>query len=549
MHRSFLLLVAVFFVILRTSVAQDISKLGRPCTEERQRANCGESLVCLNSTCSYCTQNEQCRSIHVVDICQKYFFKNKTTNQITSPGGICTHKPLFPNINLYDILSTLFTFLAGVISSGGGIGGGGLFIPILTSAGQFAAHLAVPISITMIFGASLMTFFIQAFQRHPKADRPLIDYQVCLLLEPATLAGTVIGVFFNVMFPGWLILMLVLLLLIVTDYRMFKKAIEEWKKEGEEAKLNVPLDRNSETAPLVGTSDDSDDEELSANQENILDEDGRDAKAPPKSPTGQYSGIETPDPDVDATTGVAANRSAELEEILKSESGTPWFTLLVLVTCWVVIFLISLFKGAHGAPSVVNVEHCSPWYWFLSVIIFPIVFVMTFLIGWYLVRSHRRKSELNYSFHKGDVQYTAFNVFWYPLLCVFAGVMASLVGIGGGMIKSPLLMELGVPPSVAGASASFMILFTSSISTVQFIILGLLPWDYGLWFAANGFIAGLIGTLLIAHLVKKYNKQSIIVFSVAVAIAFAIVLMFGVGLYGVIRDIQDGVYMGFRKPC
>jgi uncharacterized membrane protein YfcA len=94
-----------------------------------------------------------------------------------------------------------------------------------------------------------------------------------------------------------------------------------------------------------------------------------------------------------------------------------------------------------------------------------------------------------------------------------------------------------------------MILFTSSITTVQFIILGLLPWDYGLWFAANGFLAGLVGTLLIGYLVRKYKKQSIIIFFVAVAILFAAILMCGVGIYNVVRDIQDGVYMGFRKPC
>jgi len=535
-----ILVLTLLFYLLCFSNGQELTRLGRNCSVDRQRADCGETLVCINSKCSYCTNNEQCQLIHGSNICQPYFIKNLTTKAITSPGGICTHKPLFPNVSVWDILSTLFTFSAGVISSGGGIGGGGLFIPILTSAGQFTAHLAVPISITMIFGASLMTFFIQAFQRHPKTDRPLIDYHVCLLLEPATLAGTVIGVFFNVMFPGWLILILVLLLLVVTDYRMFKKAFEEWNKEGtQEAATKTDMftdSPNTERQPLVGTQDESDDDELNDN-ENILD--GEFKKEQPESPTAEYTNVKTPEERV----------HPELEAILKEESRTPWSTLFVLIVCWVIIFLISLFKGAHGAPSVIGVVQCSPLYWVLSVVVFPIVFVMTLLIGWYLVHSHNKKVRLNYSFQQGDVQYTVANVIWYPLLCVFAGIMASLVGIGGGMIKSPLLLELGVPPSVAGASASFMILFTSSISTVQFVILGLLPWDYGLWFAANGFIAGLIGTLAIAHLVKKYNKQSIIIFSVAVAIAFAILLMFGVGLYGVIQDIRDGVYMGFRNPC
>ncbi len=36
----------------------------------------------------------------------------------------------------------------------------------------------------------------------------------------------------------------------------------------------------------------------------------------------------------------------------------------------------------------------------------------------------------------------------YPLICGLAGFIAGLFGIGGGIVKGPLLLEMGVLPSV-----------------------------------------------------------------------------------------------------
>jgi uncharacterized membrane protein YfcA len=509
-------------------------KVGANCTIDTQRRFCGDELVCRNGTCSYCSDDVQCQTIYSTNICKFVTMKNSTG---TATVGTCAHKPLFPKVSVWDVLSTVTTFIAGVVSSGGGIGGGGLYIPLLTSAGQFVAHLAVPISMAMICGASLMTFFIQARERHPTADRPLIDYDVCMLLEPATLAGTVIGVFLNVMFPGWLILILVLILLTITTYRMFKKGIETWRKEHELSSKPSASDINADKQDIVPLMVDVQDEDEEEDTTGILNQSTQIG-----SPTGDYNTL--PQPHEDLMHDQAPVRDpVKYRAIIEKEARTPWPTVLVLITCWIIIMLLSLFKGAHGAPSVVGVQSCSAWYWVLACLTFPIVFVMTAGVGYYLVAKHREKVECGYQFHEGDVHYTISNVIWYPAICVFAGIMASLLGIGGGMIKGPLLLELGVVPAVSGASASFMILFTSSITTVQFIIMGLLPWDYGLWFAANGFLAGLVGTLLIGYLVRKYKKQSIIIFFVAVAILFAAFLMSGVGIFGVVRDIQDGVYV------
>lgn len=66
--------------------------------------------------------------------------------------------------------------------------------------------------------------------------RPIIDYDVALIMEPMTLVGTIIGVYGNKIFPSWLITFLLVILLSFTTYRTIKKVnspsfiIYSWKE-------------------------------------------------------------------------------------------------------------------------------------------------------------------------------------------------------------------------------------------------------------------------------------------------------------------------------
>jgi len=88
-------------------------------------------------------------------------------------------------------------FLAGVLCASAGVGGGGLFIAIFVLTIQMSTHLAFQLSFITVFGISCGSFIVLVQQRHPMADRPLIDHLLCLLLEPLTLAGSLFGVFLN----------------------------------------------------------------------------------------------------------------------------------------------------------------------------------------------------------------------------------------------------------------------------------------------------------------------------------------------------------------
>lgn len=338
-------------------------------------------------------------------------------------------------------------------------------------------------------------------------------------MEPATLLGTIIGVFLNIICPEWVIVIAVILVLGITTALTFKKFIQrariDFKRKPKEEKQSlVAEDANSQYGSVNKQEGDA--------QEEVKED-------------------------------VMPAVEEEKEEVVSRWRvflKTPWWKIVVLIICWLIIFTLSLLRGGHGAPSVIpGLEKCSPVYWVLVGLSFPIIGFLMIIVAVYLLVDYRRKIKNGFKFVEGDVKWNLINVTLYPGACFIAGILASLLGIGGGMIKSPLLLLLGSDPSVGAATASFMILFTSSISAAQFAIVGRIPLDYGLLYGLVGFTSGFVGFFFVTFGIERWGKKSLIILCVGTVLAFATLLMGGVGIYDAVIDFQEGIYMGFHNPC
>lgn len=185
----------------------------------------------------------------------------------------------------------------------------------------------------------------------------------------------------------------------------------------------------------------------------------------------------------------------------------------------------------------------------MTVLPFPILIAISACIAYTLVQKHRAKERLGYVFHEGDVKWTVKNVVFYPMIAAFAGAVAALVGIGGGMIKGPLLLGLGLNAHVATSTSSFMIVFTASMSSIQYYFFDRLPLDYAGLLGVTGFLASIVGQMVVGLPARRYKLTFIVIFAVAIASTIATVLLGGLGLYRAITDLRSGAYMGFNPLC
>ena len=69
-----------------------------------------------------------------------------------------------------------------------------------------------------------------------------------------------------------------------------------------------------------------------------------------------------------------------------------------------------------------------------------------------LLHRHDVREAAGYAYCEGDVVWDSKTVVRLPLGCVFAGVLSGMLGVGGGMVMSPLMLELGMLPDVTAAT-------------------------------------------------------------------------------------------------
>jgi hypothetical protein len=128
------------------------------------------------------------------------------------------HAPLFP-MHSSDVWTLACASLGLLLAAGGGIGGGGILVPLYVLVGRFAPKEAVPLSNITILGGAIANVLFNYWKRHPSADRPLallphprltwrgagrprIDLDIVNVMEPMTIAGAVLGSLVNKLLPG-----------------------------------------------------------------------------------------------------------------------------------------------------------------------------------------------------------------------------------------------------------------------------------------------------------------------------------------------------------
>ncbi|KOM44522.1 hypothetical protein LR48_Vigan05g212700 [Vigna angularis] len=159
---------------------------------------------------------------------------------------------------------------------------------------------------------------------------------------------------------------------------------------------------------------------------------------------------------------------------------------------------------------------------------------------------------------KGDkqTQWRPHQLVMYSACGVCAGMVGGLLGLGGGFILGPLFLELGIPPQVSSATATFAMTFSASMSVVEYYLLNRFPIPYTLYFVAVSTLAAFVGQVLVKRLVTLLGRASLIIFILSGTI-FVSALSLGksryhfcsVGIANMINKIDHQEYMGFENLC
>ncbi|XP_065865357.1 sulfite exporter TauE/SafE family protein 3-like isoform X1 [Euphorbia lathyris] len=385
------------------------------------------------------------------------------------------------------VMGTITGFIGAAFGSAAGIGGGGIFVPMLKLIIGFDAKSSIAISKCMVTGSAASTVYYNLNQRHPTLDMPLIDYDLALLFQPMLVLGVSIGVTFNVIFSEWMITVLLIIIFIFMSTKAFLRAIKTWNKETEAKKMEDAARCLESKFEVV----------VSKSSSEIL------------SNKAKISVIE----------------------------NVYWKGVGLLFGVWFIILALQITKN--------YTKTCSVQYWILDFAQVPITSGLAIYETFRIYKGKRKISSKGEAGSNLSVPKLTF----YCLCGLFAGIAGGLLGLGGGFILGPLFLEMGIPPQVSSATATFAMTFSASMSVVEYYLLKRIPIPYALYLFGVAIVAGIVGQYVVKKVIDMLGRASIIIFILSLTILISAIALGGVGIADMITDIEHKEYMGFENMC
>eukprot|EP00759_Apiculatamorpha_spiralis_P034288 PhF_6_TR35389/c0_g1_i1/m.51452 len=484
------------------------------CARITQRTTCG-SHVCNTTThtCSPCHQDTECDS-HV----------------LSCVNGRCEVRSLGSSISGGTIFAAVIAFFVCALAVVAGIGGGGILVPLFIAVVGFPPALAVGMSQSTILGQSLLNTIVVSRRRHPIHPRPIVNYDALLILLPMTLAGTTLGHILGRVVPDWLRMLFLFTLLGYILKRTLEKAKSFKTKSTQSSLLSQDVTKqrqdennNQELRDIVDTQADDNDTRLPsiARTEETDPNYIRDDDHMPSPPPGPYI----------------------------HDAQYPKFQMGFCFALWIFLGVCSLLKSPH-----LGIATCgSSQYWVIVVVIIVVNIICAAGLSRYFRRQQRAYLQIESAsmdeLPPGDVRWTTRNAVYFPAFSVLAGIGASVLGIGGGMVLGVILLEMEMHTDAVSATSGVSTFFAASMAASQFALGGELPIDYGIMFFVVGVCSTVLGQFGIAAYIRKHQLNHWVVYSLAAITLGSIVSLGIIGTIGVAETITLHGSFGFGDMC
>ena len=459
--------------------------------------------------------------------------------------------PLLPS----SALALAAAFALCILASAAGIGGGAALVPLyLVLAGQ-GTHAAVALSNLTILGSAAAAFTLNARRWHtPPGDgppRPLVDWDVILLMEPATVVGAVAGALLNAVSPPAVTLACLTALLGLVTHSLAAKARGVWVAESVaraealgggggvdagpslRAHLLLAGEDGGEGGGEAGGGGGGGGGAHPKPPATEVRADGGSGSAPtfPKSPIGVPALLPPP----------AAAAVARPTPTL-SPPPLPAAKVGALVSLFAVVLACDALKGRLRCGSLA--------YWLATVGIVPPALALT---AW--ARAHilagvggggvprgappppaeaaRAEEEGAGTGHTdttpppppSQLAWTPANTLAIPAISTLAGLAAGAFGVGGGIIKGPFLILVArLPPEVAAATAMTMILFTSATASLVYLAAGAASPAWGGAVFAVGLLGAAVGVAGLGRAIEASGgRRSLVVVAMTATLGVSLV--------------------------
>lgn len=375
----------------------------------------------------------------------------------------CHHKRYFPPTQK-EIVGSLMIFLASALTNAAGIGGGGMMAPITSFFLKFSHYESVFIAKLMILSGSITALFLGIRKRRPYKEKSAIEFNLVILLVPINLFGTTLGVIIDQFLPTVMTYLLLSLFIGFNFVRTFMILVDMYRKE--EADHSI------------------------------------------KDTEAEATAISKPE----------KYKNLINYELKKDVWIFPFHKMVYSYISLVILIMMTLLKGSKSIKSIIGIEHNSFYYWLIELSLVPTTLGITFIVARNIKREHKYRKSIEYPFHPSDINWNQKTITNFCFIGLVTGVIAGMLGIGGGLILVPLLLSIGVDPVVATSTSTTVVIFESSSVTIQYIVLGKVNADYALICSLVSASGSFVGTTIVQQFAQKTGKKYAFVCAVAICL-------------------------------
>ena len=416
--------------------------------------------------------------------CKRYFYCDEQQQK-------CVYKGFFPIYRL-EFLEIIILMTSSSLATSCGIGGGTVYSSMILGVEEFEPSEAFPIANFLILLCGLITFTSFAMDKYEHPKNIFVHYDIATVFGPSMLLGAKFGTILNRMLSSTILLIFLLVLLIYTCSKTYKnilkaKAKEQKLLEGGGPQLNQPLLEK----------DKEENEDLS----NLSEEE-----------------------------------KERLAFIKEEENPLNWPSIIFLLLMELVVIIDQFIEGSNKVPSFIGLQRCSFWYWtsFGTYVVITLICVKVSIS--YILVKVKRKKELLKDYNSEVMENVQNHIAYIVSIGIFAGIVSSSLGIGGGMITNPVFSGLGMDPKQSSSTSNFLIIVTAIASSFIFVLSGQLNIVYSLNMGMLCTAAAFVGSFFILKYINRTGKSSILL----VIMEYFLIASFFIALYKLVTNDTQG---------
>lgn len=240
---------------------------------------------------------------------------------------------------------------------------------------------------------------------------------------------------------------------------------------------------------------------------------------------------------------------AKLDRILELE-GThkQWLKHALCLIPLATQVIVNLVRGSKSSPSILtfffNIPYrkCQTWYDVTLCVCFVAVCIFITVVA-----IKRNNYEQNFKIKQGrgicksDLRFSPNIIRRLVTVAFIGGWVSGALGLGGGAIFNPVLLSMGIPPAVSGSTGMYLVMFTTLGSSITYMLLKQLNPSYAVWIGSWCILGTYLGMRLLDMMMKRWNRQSLIVFLLAGILGISALLIPIFGAMDLLEKFDAGL--------